>query len=182
MDSSSFQKDKFSNFRSLNDNDGDKLALSHNFSNPKGGSTWVMITRTSLGEGPILHFGFMGGAPLWTLVYLQPLLYTMSCCWNNSVWWNYFSCRLVCFQSPLAFIFCHVVGLVFQAWYKSRRKANSWLNCQFSRTNVHIQGVSKKSCPTLNLIFWKNFASHITLNCYFHNTLLFADYSEQLLH
>ena len=54
-----------------------------------------------------------------TLRNLQPFLYTMGCCWNNSIWWNGFSCKLVGYQSPLSFTFCQIVGLVFQTRYVS---------------------------------------------------------------
>ena len=40
----------------------------------------------------------------------------------------------------------------------------------------------KKIRSTLNLIFWKNFAGYVTLNCCFYNILLAADYSKQLLY
>ena len=43
-------------------------------------------------------------------------------------------------------------------------------------------GCFKKSCTTLNVIFSKNVAGHITLNCYFHKSLIVADYSEQLFY
>ena len=49
--------------------------------------------------------------------------------------------------------------------------------CHYRTDNT---GCFKKSRLTLNLIFQKNIAGHITLNCYFHNILLVAAYSEQL--
>ena len=46
-----------------------------------------MITKISLGKGPMLYFGFMGGTILIadlvgprTLGELQPILHTMDCC------------------------------------------------------------------------------------------------------
>ena len=41
--------------------------------------------------------------------------------------------------APLAFIFCQIVGTVFQAWYVCRRGgANLGLNYQFSKKEMFI--------------------------------------------
>ena len=44
---------------------------------------------------------------------LQPLFLIMGRYWNNSIWGNCFSCKLVGYQIPLAFILFQILGLVF---------------------------------------------------------------------
>ena len=70
-----------------------------------------MITKTSLGKGPTLYLGFVEG-PIFiadlmgprTLGDAEPLLHTMGCS-NMSVWWNCVSCKLVGYQSLLAYFY-----------------------------------------------------------------------------
>ena len=119
--------------------------ISQNFFSFKGDSVWSLKlvddnkSITVWGTCAVLK---IYGGPILTEDLLRPKtmgnlklhLHSMGRCWNNSVWWNCFLCRLFGYQSHHAFIFCQFVGLVFQKLHMRRRGVvNIWLSYQFSR-------------------------------------------------
>ena len=87
-----------------------------------------------------------------------------------------------------SFEISHLIGIVYFYFSKIANKLLNnflrnvyYLSCHFLIEEAYT-GCFKKSRLTLNLIFWKFFAGHITLNYYFNKISLVADYSEQLFH
>ena len=86
---------------------------------PSNPSHWMMMTRASLwiyGES-ILIENLKRTKNVWGPATI------VGCCWHKSVLWNCFSFKLVGYQKPLNFIFCQIVGLIFQAWHGMERRS-----------------------------------------------------------
>lgn len=86
---------------------------------------WVMITRTSLEEGPALYFGFMREP-----ILIQDLMGGIH---NPSYipWYilettvseeTSFNAKMLVTKVPLLLYFFQIVGLFLQAWYVCRRR------------------------------------------------------------
>ena len=83
-------------------------------------SHWVMMTSTTLREGPKLYFGFMGGpiafedlVGLKTLGDLQPFLHAMGHCLNKFLMKLFFM-QTGWLPKSLPLIFFQILGLVFE--------------------------------------------------------------------
>ena len=100
----------------------------------------------------------------------------------NGIWYKYCIFHLWQFSVSTWLFFRIPWPRVNDSLFSHFFKTLEELKIENSALFLFIQGVSKNSRSTLNLIFWKNFADHITLYCYFQNTLLVAEYSEQLLY
>ena len=92
----------------------------------------------------------------------------VGCCWHKSVLWNCFSFKLVGYQKPPNFIFCQIVGLVFQAWHGMERRSYM----------IKIL-VFKKKCSCLHKTFVSTNATYLLKrNLFFKLLIIFFKTSQ----